>query len=118
MENGAEGSYRDFSAQRRALERILEKLSREDLPGKAYLEQYFRHMHRRDLTANTLRAAETSLRGFLTFLKNQGNTDLRTVVHNDLEAFVEGLLLVAIKRIPKMAKVVLLVLEGERVVRV
>jgi integrase/recombinase XerD len=48
-------------------------------------------MHRRDLTADTLRAAETSLRGFLTFLKNQGKTDLLTVVHNDLEAFVEGL---------------------------
>jgi len=91
MENEAVGSYRDFPAQRRTLERILEKLSQEDLPGKPYLEQYFRHMHRRDLTANTLRAAETSLRGFLTFLKSQGNTDLRTVVHSDLEAFVECL---------------------------
>jgi len=91
MENEAVGSYRDFPAQRRTLERILEKLSKEDLPGKPYLEQYFRHMHRRDLTANTLRAAETSLRGFLTFLKNQGKSDLLTVVHNDLEAFVEGL---------------------------
>jgi len=30
----------------------------------------------------------------------------------------QGKVLVAIKRIPKMAKVVLLVLEGERVVRV
>jgi integrase/recombinase XerD len=91
MENEAVGSYRDFPAQRRALERILQKLSQEDLPGTPYLEQYFRYMHRRDLTANTLRAAETSLRGFLTFLKSQGKTDLLTVVHNDLEAFVEGL---------------------------
>jgi integrase/recombinase XerD len=91
MENEAVGSYRDFPAQRRALERILEKLSEEDLPGKSYLEPYLRPMYRRDLTANTLRAAETSLRGFLTFLKNQGKSDLLTVVHNDLEAFVEGL---------------------------
>ena len=91
MEKEAVGSYRDFPAQRRMLERILEKLSREDLPGKPDLEQYFRHMHRRDLTANTLRAAETSLRGFLTFLKNQGKTDLLSLVHKDLEAFVEGL---------------------------
>lgn len=91
MENEAVGNYRDFPAQRRTLERILEKLSREDLPGKPYLEQYFRHMHRRDLTANTLRAAETSLRGFLTFLKNQGKSDLLTIVHRDLEAFVECL---------------------------
>jgi integrase/recombinase XerD len=91
MENEATGNYRDFPAQRRTLERILQKLSKEDLPGKPYLEQYFRHMHRRDLTANTLRAAETSLRGFLTFLKNQGKIDLLTLVHKDLEAFVEGL---------------------------
>jgi integrase/recombinase XerD len=91
MENEALGSYRDFPAQRRTLERILQKLSKEDLPGKPYLEQYFRHMHRRDLTANTLRAAETSLRGFLTFLKTQGKTDLLSLVHKDLEAFVEGL---------------------------
>jgi integrase/recombinase XerD len=91
MENEAVGSYRNFPAQRRTLERILQKLSEEDLPGKPYLEQYFRHMHRRDLTANTLRAAETSLRGFLIFLKNQGKTDLLSLVHKDLEAFVEGL---------------------------
>jgi integrase/recombinase XerD len=91
MENEAVGNYRDFPVQRRTLERILQNLSKEDLPGKPYLEQYFRHMHRRDLTANTLRAAETSLRGFLTFLKNQGKTDLLSLVHKDLEAFVEGL---------------------------
>jgi integrase/recombinase XerD len=91
MENEAVGNYRDFPAQRCMLERILEKLSKEDLPGKPYLEQYFRHMYRRDLTANTLRAAETSLRGFLAFLKNRGKTDLLAVIHSDLEAFVEGL---------------------------
>ena len=91
MESEAVGNYRDFPAQRRTLERILQNLSKEDLPGKPYLEQYFRHMHRRDLTANTLRAAFTSLKGFLTFLKNQGKTDLLTIVHSDLEAFVESL---------------------------
>jgi hypothetical protein len=36
MENEAVGSYRDFPAQRRALERILAKLSKEGLPGKTY----------------------------------------------------------------------------------
>ncbi len=44
-------------------------------------------MHWRDLTANTLRAVSISLRGFLTFLKNQGKPDLLTVVPNNLEAF-------------------------------
>ena len=91
MENEALIRYRDYPAQCRTLERILQKLSVQDLPGASYVEQYLRHMHRRDLTANTLRAAATILQGFLTFLKNQGKTDLLVLVHNDLEAFVECL---------------------------
>jgi integrase/recombinase XerD len=91
MENEAVIGYRDYPAQFRTLERILQKFSVQDLPGASYLEQYLRHMHRRDLTANTIRSAATSLQGFLTFLKNQGKTDLPTLVHNELEAFVECL---------------------------
>ena len=91
MENEALIRYRDYPAQCRTLERILQKLSVQDLPGASYVEQYLRHMHRRDLTANTLRAAATILQGFLTFLKNQEKTDLLAVVHNHLEAFVECL---------------------------
>jgi integrase/recombinase XerD len=90
MENEALVSYRDYPVQRRALERIIQKLSEVDLPGAPYVEQYLRHMHRRDLTANTLRAAATILQGFLTFLKSQGKTHLTSLVHNDLEAFVES----------------------------
>jgi site-specific recombinase XerD len=91
MENEALSRYRDYPAQCRTLERILQKLSVQDLPGASYLEPYLRHMHRRDLTANTLRAAFFSIQGFLTFLRDQGKTDLLAVVHNDLEAFVECL---------------------------
>jgi len=91
MEKEVFVSYRDYPRQHRALEGILQRLWAQDLPGIPYVEQYLRHMHRRDLTANTLRAAATSLQGFLTFLKNQGKTDLLAVVHNDLEAFVECL---------------------------
>jgi integrase/recombinase XerD len=91
MENEALIGYRDYPTQCRTLERILQKLSVQDLPGGSYVEQYLRHMHRRDLTANTLRAAATILQGFLTFLKNQEKTDLLAVVHNHLEAFVECL---------------------------
>jgi hypothetical protein len=50
MENGALGSYRDYPAQRRALERVLQKLRGQDFPGAPYLEEYLRHLHRRDLT--------------------------------------------------------------------
>jgi len=91
METEALVHYRDYPAQCRTLERSLQKLWGQDLPGAPYLEQYLRHMHRRDLTANTMRAAFFSIQGFLTFLKNQEKTDLLAVVHNDLEAFVECL---------------------------
>ena len=80
MENEAFVSYRDYPRQHRTLERILQKLSEQDLPGAPYVEQYLRHMHRRDLTANTLRAAFTSVKGFLRFLKNQGKTDLPSLL--------------------------------------
>jgi len=90
MENEAFVSYRDYRRQRRTLDRILQKLWDQDLTGAPYVEQYLRHMHRRDLTANTLRAAFTSIQGFLRFLKHQGKTDLPSLVHNDLEVFVES----------------------------
>jgi integrase/recombinase XerD len=91
MENEALIGYRDYPTQCRTLERMLQKLSVQGLPGVSYLEQYLRHMYRRDLTANSLRAAATILQGFLTFLKKQEKTDLLAIVHNDLEAFVECL---------------------------
>jgi site-specific recombinase XerD len=90
MENEVLVGYRDYPRQHRTLERILQKLWEQDLPGAPYVEQYLRHMHRRDLTANTLRAAFTSIQGFLRFLKHQGKTDLPSLVHNDLEVFVES----------------------------
>lgn len=90
MENEAFVSYRDYPRQRRTLDRILQKLWEQDLPGAPYVEQYLRHMHRRDLTANTLRAAFTGIQGFLRFLKHQGKTDLPSLVQNDLEVFVES----------------------------
>jgi integrase/recombinase XerD len=91
MESEALIGYRNYPVQCRTLKWILEKLSVQDLPGASYLEQYLRHIHRRDLTANTLRAAATILQGFLTFLKKQEKTDLLAIVPNDLEAFVECL---------------------------
>jgi hypothetical protein len=51
MEDEALGSYRNFPVQCRTMEWSLEKLSKEDFPAKPYLEQYLRHMHRRDFTA-------------------------------------------------------------------
>ena len=89
MENEVLVRYRDYPRQHRTLERVLRRLWKQNLPGAPYVEQYLRHMHRRDLTANTLRAAFTSIQGFLRFLKNQGKTDLPSLVHNDLEVFVE-----------------------------
>ena len=49
MENEAFGRYRDYPRQHRTLERILQKLWDQDLPGAPYVEQYLRHMHRRGM---------------------------------------------------------------------
>jgi hypothetical protein len=39
MENEALVRHRDFPAQQRTLERILQKLSKPDIPGAPYVEQ-------------------------------------------------------------------------------
>jgi len=39
MENEALVRHRNFSAQRRTLERILKKLSKPDIPGATYVKQ-------------------------------------------------------------------------------
>ena len=50
-----------FSVRQQVLDRILNKIAEQDLPGKPFVEQYLRHKYRRNCKANTLRQAATSL---------------------------------------------------------
>jgi integrase/recombinase XerD len=78
-------------ARQQALTRILEKISKRDLPGKSYVEQYMRHKYRRNCKANTLRSAAMSLMQFLSFFRASGKMQLAQMTRDDLEAFVEDM---------------------------
>jgi hypothetical protein len=43
-----------FSARQQVLDRILDKISEQDLLGQSYVEQYLRHKYRRNCKTNTL----------------------------------------------------------------
>ena len=77
--------------RQQVLDRILEKISRQDLPGKSYVEQYLRHKYRRNCKANTLRQAAISLVQFLSFFASCGNIVLEQLSREDIEAFVEDM---------------------------
>ena len=79
------------SARQQVLDRILDKISKQDLLGKSYVEQYLRHKYRRNCKANTLRQAAISLEQFLLFFASRGNTVLEQLSREDIEAFVEAL---------------------------
>ena len=79
------------SVRQQVLDRILNKIAEQDLPGKSYVEQYLRHKYRRNCKANTLRQAAISLEQFLSFFANRGNTVLEQLSREDIEAFVEDM---------------------------
>jgi site-specific recombinase XerD len=79
------------SARQKVLDRILNKIAEQDLPGKSYVEQYLRHKYRRNCKGNTLRQAAISLEQFLSFFASRGNTVLEQLSREDIEAFVEDM---------------------------
>jgi len=79
------------SARQQVLDRILDRISEQDLLGKSYVEQYLRHKYRRNCKSNTLRQAAISLAQFLSFFANSGNTVLEQLRREDIEAFVEDM---------------------------
>jgi len=79
------------SARQRVLDRILANITKQDLLGRSYVEEYLRHKYRRNCKSNTLRQAATSLVQFLSFFASRGNTVLEQLSREDIEAFVEAL---------------------------
>jgi site-specific recombinase XerD len=73
------------------LDRILDKINKQDLLGKSFVEQYLRHKYRRNCKANTLKQAATSLMQFLSFFASKGSIVLEQLSREDIEAFVEAL---------------------------
>lgn len=70
-------------------DRILEKISSRDIPGKKYFAQYIRHKFRINCRPGTIRNDYNSINLLLTFMQSNKKTDLEQLSRSDLEAFIE-----------------------------
>jgi len=71
------------------LARILERLSRMDLPAKDHVENYLRHKVRSHHKSQTMNSSFTSIVLFLDFYGKSGKRDLTEITRSDLETFIE-----------------------------
>jgi integrase/recombinase XerD len=71
------------------IDRILQKLSRMELPAKEHFERYMRHKWRLNHKARTLASSFTSVMLFLGFYGESGKRDIEKIERVDLEAFIE-----------------------------
>jgi site-specific recombinase XerD len=72
-----------------AIDQILQKLSRIDVPAQEHFERYLRHKWRLNHKPRTLQSSFTSVRLFLDFCGKSGKRDLQEMERVDLEAFIE-----------------------------
>jgi integrase/recombinase XerD len=70
------------------IDRILQKISRLDPPGREHFESYMRHKWRMNHKPSTLKGSFSALRSFLIFYGGTGKR-LDDVASSDVEAFVE-----------------------------
>ena len=89
-------------AKPQVIARVLARLSVLELPAKDYVEEYLRHLHRRNCKLTTLSSRLGALQLFLSFIEDAGKTHIEEIIREDLEAFVEheqdrGLSMVSVK---------------------
>ena len=71
------------------IDRILQKISEMELPGKEHFERYMLHKWRMNHKPHTLKGSFQAVMGFLSFYCSSGKNQLQEIVSDDLEAFVE-----------------------------
>jgi site-specific recombinase XerD len=71
------------------IDRILQKLSRMELPAKDHFECYMRHKWRMNHKPRTLASSFTSVMLFLDFYGKSGKSAIERIERVDLEAFIE-----------------------------
>jgi integrase/recombinase XerD len=76
-------------ANRKALDRLLDKLSQKDIVGLDAAREYLRHKYRQNCKANTLKNDFTTVTLFLSYLTKCGRSELSQISRADMEAFVE-----------------------------
>lgn len=89
-------------AKPKVIARVLARLSVLEFPAKDYVEDYLRHLHRRNCKFTTLSSKLTALQLFLSFTEDRGKRHIEQITREDLEAFVEheqdrGLRMVSVK---------------------
>lgn len=80
-----------ISSRLRLLERILNDISRSDLPAKDHFAEHMRQKYRYNCRPNTLRATATSIGQFLSFYRETGKQHIEQMMREDIEAFTEDL---------------------------
>ena len=78
-----------LGAESKRFREILDRLALMDLPGKEHLECYLLSMVRRNFRRLTIMQAFSTLKLFLSCLRDSGKDRLEELNRRDLEAFVE-----------------------------
>jgi integrase/recombinase XerC/integrase/recombinase XerD len=71
------------------IDRILQRISKLDLPGRELFERYMLHKWRMNHKPSTLKSSFVAVSSFLTFYGGIGKSHVEEIVSNDLEAFIE-----------------------------
>jgi len=71
------------------IDRILQKISKMELPDREHLESYMRYKWRMNHKPSTLLGSFHAVSSFLSFYAGIGKSQLRDIVSDDLEAFIE-----------------------------
>lgn len=80
-------SHNDGSLE--TLHKILKRLALMDIPGKDHVEDYLRHLTRRNRRPMTLYSRFGAIVLFLGMIRDSGRTRLEEVTKRDMEAFIE-----------------------------
>lgn len=73
------------------IDRILQKISRMDIPDREHFENYMRYKWRMNHKPSTLKGSSHTVRTFLIFYARLGKSQLQDIVSDDIETFVEHL---------------------------
>ncbi|RPI55046.1 MAG: hypothetical protein EHM49_02405 [Deltaproteobacteria bacterium] len=71
------------------IDRILQKISKMELPEREHFESYMRHKWRMNHKPSTIVNSFHAVSSFLTFYSGLGKSQLRDIMHDDIEAFIE-----------------------------
>jgi len=71
------------------IDRILQKVSKMDIPDREHFESYMRHKWRMNHKPSTLKNSSHVVSSFLIFYAGMGKSHLQDVVSGDIESFVE-----------------------------